>query len=605
MLARGMSPGLSSGGLVRRGLLLALPLALLSLMLMAAPAHAYLYFGQGNGSDCPIGRANLNGRGLDHSFIIQATCGSPAVDARHIYWIYVTARHEDIARANIDGTGVDGQFIAPRGGAGAVAVDHAHIYWSSPTGIGRANLDGSGVDPTFLRLRGGAMGLAVDSAHIYWADQQGIGRANLNGTHPTQQFISAGADVTGIAVDSAHIYWTNFGGLSTTSPPGTIGRANLDGSGVNRQFITGPHDPSGIAVEGSYIYWANYGSGTIGRAQLDGSAANENFIRHAGATGLAVDAGAPSPGGAPRGTLRGAVTLNATGGRIHGYTESVNATFGSLSSGQGGLELGLVKVKGVPPRTSTEFDTWGITLNPTEYALNRSRVYIDVVADLGPDGQVNFTFTGRPHPVKLSCGQTANMATGILHGTIRIRTGERFFKTVIIRRVRATVLDTPRPTTPACHRSCEVPFAGLSAFSPFGSGTHLGLTAVSPMRPNRRRLAGLVVNVDESISGTAFSVIEHSIAVEGPRAFFRPSPNLGSAILTTPGRILTGRLSIRGKGALGHSPGTACGSHPRGETYGRGARITGGRVVATFDSIGKWMFGPNLTIASMTAYRRV
>lgn len=269
--------------------LLAVPLVVLALMCAAAPADAFLYFGQGNGSLCPIGRANLNGTGLNHDFILSATCGSPAVDAAHIYWTSSPGPNDAIGRANIDGTHVIPSFIKLHGSASGIAVNATHIYWTGGTGIGRANLNGTAVDPTFIRLGSAAFALAVDGAHIYWSDSNGIGRANLDGTQPTPGFIAAGQNVNGIAVDSAHIYWANFGGLAVNSPPGTIGRANLDGSGTNPQFITGAHDPAGIGIEGSYIYWANYGSGTIGRANLDGSAINENFIRRAGATGLAVD----------------------------------------------------------------------------------------------------------------------------------------------------------------------------------------------------------------------------------------------------------------------------------------------------------------------------
>lgn len=272
-----------------RFLLLA-AVAALALMSAAASADAFLYFGQGNGSLCPIGRVNLNGTGLNHNFILSATCHSPAVDTTHIYWTASPGPNDVIGRANIDGTHVNPSFIKLHGSTLGIAVDGAHIYWTSGTGIGRANLNGTAVNPTFINLGSGAVALAVDSSHIYWSDSNGIGRANLDGTQPTPGFIAAGQDVSGIAFDSAHIYWANFGGLGVNSPPGTIGRANLDGSGANAQFITGAHLPSGIGVEGSYIYWANYGSGTIGRANLDGSGANENFIRRAGATGLAVDA---------------------------------------------------------------------------------------------------------------------------------------------------------------------------------------------------------------------------------------------------------------------------------------------------------------------------
>jgi hypothetical protein len=90
----------------------------------------------------------------------------------------------------------------------------------------------------------------------------------------------------------------------------------------------------------------------------------------------------------------------------------------------------------------------------------------------------------------------------------------------------------------------------------------------------------------------------------GGRAFFTPSPTLAQAGLTTPGGVLTGGLTIRSSGGVGSGPSTECGGH-RYHSYNRGARIIGGQVIATFDSVGKWVFGRNLTVVGMTGYRRV
>ena len=65
-----------------------------------------------------------------------------------------------IGRANLDGSGVDQSFIT--GAQVGVAVDSQHVYWtnSSSDAIGRANLDGSGVDQSFIT--GAQVGVAVD-----------------------------------------------------------------------------------------------------------------------------------------------------------------------------------------------------------------------------------------------------------------------------------------------------------------------------------------------------------------------------------------------------------------------------------------------------------
>ena len=81
---------------------------------------------------------------------------------------------DTIGRANLDGTGVNQSFIATAGAPPGAAVDRGHIYWvnyiASGT-IGRANLDGTGVDQSFIIGAGGPCGVAVDSAHIYWANE--------------------------------------------------------------------------------------------------------------------------------------------------------------------------------------------------------------------------------------------------------------------------------------------------------------------------------------------------------------------------------------------------------------------------------------------------
>jgi hypothetical protein len=89
--------------------------------------------------------------------------GALAVDGQHVDWTGLDSGAPPIGgppsltgtigRANLDGSGVEPRFIItgasdPTG----VAVDAAHVYWINLfTGtIGRANLDGSGVDQSFI-----------------------------------------------------------------------------------------------------------------------------------------------------------------------------------------------------------------------------------------------------------------------------------------------------------------------------------------------------------------------------------------------------------------------------------------------------------------------
>jgi hypothetical protein len=169
---------------------------------------------------------------------------------RHIYWGNSSAN--TIGRANVDGTGVNQSFIdTAAGGPIGVAVDSNYVYYakSGTNTIGRANLDGTGANQSFIT--GASLsqvgGVAVDSNYVYWSNSgllaNTIGRANLDGTGVNQGFITVPNGPRDVAVDSSSIYWTNQQGAST------IGRANLDGTSVNQSFITGVSGPAGVAVD--------------------------------------------------------------------------------------------------------------------------------------------------------------------------------------------------------------------------------------------------------------------------------------------------------------------------------------------------------------------
>ncbi len=215
-------------------------------------------------------------------------------DAR-VYWTNSSPTNT-IGRAALNGLGVDQSFIIGTNYPTGVTVDGAYVYWTnngyqnnSARTIGRANLDGSGVDQSFIPDTGvnsRPVDVEVDGAHIYWSNAQAgtIGRANLDGSGVEQDFISAsGFNTAGVEVDGAHVYWTRLGTL--------IGRANVDGSSVEQDFITGANSPWGIAVDDTHVYWANTVGDTIGRANLDGSGVEQSFITSADLTiGVAVDA---------------------------------------------------------------------------------------------------------------------------------------------------------------------------------------------------------------------------------------------------------------------------------------------------------------------------
>jgi hypothetical protein len=65
-----------------------------------------------------------------------------------VYW--ADLNNETIGRANLDGRGVDDRFISGIRGLVTVAVDGRYIYWGGANGIGRARLDGTKVNETFI-----------------------------------------------------------------------------------------------------------------------------------------------------------------------------------------------------------------------------------------------------------------------------------------------------------------------------------------------------------------------------------------------------------------------------------------------------------------------
>ncbi len=260
--------------------LLVLPLAL------AARAEALVYWV--NYENGTIGRANLDGSGVDQSFITVPGSLTPtyglAVNDRHIFW----SGSGLIGRARLDGSGVDPDFItaAPGGGESELALDGRHVYWANTVWLARANLDGTGVNQQWLAPQSSnVQGLAVSEGNIYWADFQNsrIGNGSLSTLGVNPLFIQPVADQPeGVAANGSHIYWSN-------GSANTIGRAGLDGTAIDQSFIPTSY-AYGVELDGRHVFWANYDKSAIGRANLDGSGVDPAFIGGAsGPEGLAVD----------------------------------------------------------------------------------------------------------------------------------------------------------------------------------------------------------------------------------------------------------------------------------------------------------------------------
>ena len=268
---------------------LALLATLLLSLALTSRADALIYYSHGlvgGWGSTSIGRADLDGSDPDNGFIGRVgLLADLAVDDDHIYWAPSLPSQGLIGRANVDGTGVDGSFITGLDFGDNftnLTVDASHIYWAGGDGIGRANLNGTGVDESFIPLTTAPRSVAVDANYVYWTQFGGtaIGRANLDGTGVDESFITGLNDLTGVAVDANHIYWGSSIG---------IGRANVDGTGVDEGFITGLNDVFDIAVDANHVYWVVASGRSIGRADLDGGNPDGEFIGGTRAIGIAVD----------------------------------------------------------------------------------------------------------------------------------------------------------------------------------------------------------------------------------------------------------------------------------------------------------------------------
>jgi hypothetical protein len=288
-----------------RSLALSLAAVLAGAALSAAPgAEAAVYWGSGGF----IGAANLDGSVFVDGVPYRASnvpeignvCGL-TVSNGNLYWadssrgtigrMQLPASPTGYADFVSETVSIDEAFVSGLVSPCGVAVDGAHVYWTSMDGrtIGRANLDGSNPERTFISGVSSPCGVAVDGAHIYWGSFQGnsIGRASLDGNAVDETFVEgAEGHPCGIAVDGGHLYWSNWDGS-------TIGRAGIDGGPAENDFITGLENPCGVAVDGSHVYWTNWDArDPVGRANLDGSAVDKSLVStefYLASCGVALD----------------------------------------------------------------------------------------------------------------------------------------------------------------------------------------------------------------------------------------------------------------------------------------------------------------------------
>lgn len=371
-----------------RRLILAALVALPALLAAAGVAQAAIYFA----NDTAIGRAHIDGDNADYDFIpgLVGVAGV-AVNETHVYWTSDppgSAADGSVGRANIDGTGVE-TIMSGLTDPVALALDANHLYVSQAGDVdlvGRANLDGSGFVANFVDPEGEPTGVAVNATHIFWSNWEHnpppatagdwVGRANLDGTGVVQHWVGY-PGATGLATNATHLYvgmWARANGN-----PAQVNRT--DGVVNQLNMISTAKAPKGIAVHGPFVYWSNanqagqppFGPGTsYGRANLDGSGVIQDLIT-----------GVTKPDGIALDDIRGtAATLTCSPARpIAGNSATCTVSVADVDLGDKTTPIGTVDLD---TSGSGQLSAGGCAL--TEFRLGEARCSVTYTpAAQGPE----------------------------------------------------------------------------------------------------------------------------------------------------------------------------------------------------------------------------
>ncbi len=297
-----------------RRLLVAVTVWLGAILALAAPAAADIYWTAYNSPNTYIGHASSAGTNSNPKFITLTgdAFGLVAVQGNYIYFVDApgapnsgcdfeggSSKYDcDIGRANVNGTGVNPDFISTTDqDLQGLVVTPTNIYWSAlngggvvggaPSSIGEASISGGSVNNNFITGQSAYEALAGYDGHLYWIGSTGntyhptIGRATFSGGSVDTDLASVpNGDGVALAVGADGIYF---------SAAGAIGHTSLNGSSINESFITEAHDGGGthgLALDSTYLYWATEASAaTIARSKLDGSGINTSFIKPSNTAG--------------------------------------------------------------------------------------------------------------------------------------------------------------------------------------------------------------------------------------------------------------------------------------------------------------------------------
>ena len=328
--------------------LAALALACLASLALVQPADAFIYWTD-TGTHS-IGRANLDGSGVQQSFITGIDRPTAvAVDNHYIYWADQTT--ETIGRARLDGTEVDPDFIqgtsvypsAPYGNwpvTGLAVGDH--LFWSvdspsqdvgDPAYVGRADLDGSNVQLVWGQVgwSGHIHGVSVFNGRVFITT--GTTGWELGYFTAFDTVVNLTGDMYkwmgGVTRGDSYVFWLCDEGLWRVYPLGFL----------PEQVATPAQVPGGdgaLAEQDAYLYWADDTGTRIGRVKKDATSSDPDFLTApVTPVGLAADGGKPATvtGLSARAGRRGAlVTITGRHFGVRRGTGSVR--FGRAAAGR-------------------------------------------------------------------------------------------------------------------------------------------------------------------------------------------------------------------------------------------------------------------------------
>jgi hypothetical protein len=276
-------------------------------------------------------------------------------------------------------------------------------------------------------------------------------------------------------------------------------------------------------------------------------------------------------------SLRGAVGFSGFGAKFRGWNVFVFGTVGTRGGRSDDFSISLSKSR---TRRVGESHTWSLNLPARTVRLNRSRASIAVNDGLGARGRISFRLSGRPRPAGSGCNRHSQLS-GTLRGNIRIKAGGAF-RTIRIRRLRGQAFDSGSGNCGGNGGICGVSQTTLGSSGPADATRRFLSFSATTQRVGRRpRRTFETFTVSDPTAGTPFSSIVK-------RSSFFTDPTLLNAAVRAPGGPLSGRLTASASG----KPTTVtekCGKHHE-RLINRDGMLTGGRVTATFASLGKVAF---------------